>query len=89
MTIAPPPQPNWDRTMRMASDIASSCAARSKSQAGEVWYPRCPRCSASHLVLAQANGFTKHLIDKAEVYCTECQWRGVLAAEIKRVYVRS
>jgi hypothetical protein len=40
-------------------------------------------------MLAPANGFTKHIVDKVEVYCAECRWRAVLADVITQVYVRS
>lgn len=55
----------------------------------EFWIPRCPRCADSNLVLAPANQFTKGIVDKTEIYCTHCQWRGVLAEEIERIYVRT
>jgi hypothetical protein len=59
------------------------------NQSKETWLPRCPTCSESNLVLAPANGFTKHIIDLIEVYCTHCSWRDKLADVIKQVYVRS
>ena len=58
------------------------------TQANEMWAPRCPRCGHSGPILAPANGFTKWLIGKVEVYCPNCQWRAVLADVIKQVYVR-
>lgn len=57
------------------------------TQANEMWVPRCPACGGN-LVLAPANGFTKFLMDKVEVYCTHCSWRQVLANVIEKIYVR-
>lgn len=59
------------------------------SQASETWIPRCPKCGNGTLVLAPANGFTKFLVAKTEVYCTNCQYRDVLADHIKEIYIRS
>lgn len=58
------------------------------SQASEMWVPRCPKCGTNP-VLAPANGFTKFLIDKVEVYCPHCSWRELLATAIRQVYVRT
>jgi rubredoxin len=58
------------------------------TQASETWYPRCPRCGESKLILAPANGFTKHLLIAVEIYCPECQFRKKLSEAIKTVYVR-
>jgi hypothetical protein len=54
----------------------------------ETWVPRCPKCAQSHLVLAPANQHTRNIVEKVEVYCTECQWRGFLVEFIHRIYVR-
>jgi hypothetical protein len=59
------------------------------SQATETWLPRCPKCGRGTPVLAPANGFTRTLIEKTEIYCAECQWRGSLADHLAQVYVRS
>ena len=59
------------------------------TQASEVWLPRCFRCGESKLILAPANGFTKYIVGKVEIYCFNCGWRGKLEDEIKKVYVRS
>lgn len=55
----------------------------------EMWFPRCPRCSESNIILAPANGFTKHLLPQVEVYCPNCQWREKLADTLKQIYVRT
>jgi uncharacterized protein with PIN domain len=53
-----------------------------------IWLPRCPQCGGS-LILAPANQFTKHIVEKTEVYCQQCQWQGGLAANIKQIYASS
>ena len=60
-----------------------------KDSHAEVWIPRCPRCGEGNIILASANGFTKHLPLKTEVYCPHCTWRGVLADHIKEIYIRA
>jgi ribosomal protein S27AE len=64
-------------------------AAQARTQASEMWIPRCPHCGSGTLLLAPANGFTKFLTTKTEVYCSNCQYRAVLADDIKRIYIRS
>jgi hypothetical protein len=58
------------------------------NQASEMWTPRCPQCGNGSLVLAPANGFTKWLISKVEVYCTNCQYRANLAENLTKIFVR-
>jgi hypothetical protein len=59
------------------------------TQANEVWLPRCFECGESKLILAPANGFTKFIVDKLEIYCFGCGWRGMLTDNIKKIFVRS
>ena len=58
------------------------------NQAKEMWAPRCPHCGSGTIVLAPANGFTKHIVAQTEVYCTNCQYRAKLADDIKKIYIR-
>ena len=59
------------------------------SQATETWIPRCPHCGNGSIILAPANGFTKHVLAQIEIYCTHCQYRAKLAEDIKKVYISS
>jgi hypothetical protein len=59
------------------------------SQATETWIPRCPKCGSGSIILAPANGFTKHIVEATEVYCSQCQYRARLADDIRRVYIRA
>lgn len=54
----------------------------------ETWTPRCPRCGEGNLILAPADQRTKHCAPYVEVYCGHCQWRDLLFANLKRIYVR-
>ena len=71
----------------MSTGVAAATAAC--TQASEFWIPRCPICGDGGLLLAPANGFTKYIVTKTEVYCTHCQYRAVLADDIKKIYIRS
>jgi hypothetical protein len=57
-------------------------------QGSEMWTPRCPVCGSGTIILAPANGFTKHIIAQQEVYCTNCRYLAKLADDIKRIYIR-
>jgi hypothetical protein len=59
------------------------------NQANETWIPRCPNCSEGNLVLAPANGFTRNILDKVEIYCTNCRYRGKLSDDLAKVYIRA
>lgn len=54
----------------------------------ETWTPRCPRCGEGNLILAPADQRTKHCAPYVEVYCGHCQWRDLLFANLKKIYVR-
>jgi hypothetical protein len=60
------------------------------NQASETWTPGCPRgCGSGTLILAPANGYTRHIVSETRVYCTNCQYEGKLADDIKLIYIRS
>jgi hypothetical protein len=59
------------------------------TQGSETWVPRCPKgCGGGTIILAPSNGFMKWIVGKVEVYCTNCQWRGKLEDDIKKIYIR-